>query len=339
MAMQDEDVVQDSQGMGEADPWAAAFAAFDAMHAKGGKEVADVGADDDARNADGGRREADTDTGAAGIDRSAGAPDVPAGDQPVPEAVDGGPAHDVGEAGFADGIPQDDLLGVSDDEVESFREQLVEDVRDRATRTIAEKFLSNPKIRSKNGKLGATIDDSDICKRDSDGVPRFYNPDTGREFSGDNPRRQAQEWVDDYNRELAEVFNEQAHAEATKLAGEVEPQVKVLEFASTYDSLDPIRKGMFDDVIEDYEIHDENGDVIGYKCDLDAALATVNRQVERIQSWAKANAPKENKVQSRPAMDMPSHGAGPEDARPSFKNLAEAMEWEQDRILANRKKQ
>ena len=196
-------------------------------------------------------------------------------------------------------------------------------------------------IRHTNGKLGASLNDKDICKRDEDGVPRFYNPDTGREFTGDNPRRQAQEWVDDYNRELADAFNKACQNYEDKLMEAEEPRVRVLEFASTYDGLDPIRRSMFDNIVEDYEIRDGNGEIIGYSCDLDKALAVVNRQVAAIQSYSKAHAPAAGEqAASGPALDMKSSNGAMDNngGKPQFKSLAEAMEYQQNKLLDDMRK-
>lgn len=190
-------------------------------------------------------------------------------------------------------------------------------------------------IRNTNGKLGATIDDEDICKRDSDGIPRFFNPDTGREFTGDNPRRQAQEWVEDYNKELAEVFDKVCNDVASKMMEEEAVSLQVIEFASKYDALDPVRRGMLESIIEDYEVTDDKGDLVGYSIDLDKALAIVERQVGMIRGYASQHASKPESTS--PALDMPSHaGQGPA-GKPKFNNLAEAMEWEQDQLLSKMK--
>lgn len=174
-------------------------------------------------------------------------------------------------------------------------------------------------------------------KRDEDGVPRFYNPDTGREFTGDNPRRQANEWCDDYNRELAQIYNRACQERINTIMKDSEPQLRVIEFADTYNNLDPIRQAMFDSIVEDYEVTGSNGKVIGYSCDLDKALAAVERQVAKIQAHARTNqtSQTEKPKPSGPALDMKNSansGSGQTDqAKP--KSLAEAMEFSQNKQL------
>jgi len=200
-------------------------------------------------------------------------------------------------------------------------------------------------VMNQNGRLGATLDDPSICKRDSDGVPHFYNPETGQEFRGDNPRRQAQEWADDYNRELARAFNNACEEYEKHLRQEAEPKLAVMKFKSKYDKLDDIRKGMFDNVIEDYEVKDSNGDVIGYSCDLDKALALVDKQISMIQNYAKAHAPQQEQQDQQvqqntgPALDMKtSSGAVNGGESAPINSLAAAMERLQDEQLEKLRK-
>ena len=98
-----------------------------------------------------------------------------------------------------------------------------------------------------------------------------------------------------------------------------------------------IRKGMFDNVIEDYEIHDNTGKLVGYSCDLDKALALVERQITMIQNYAKQHQPQPSQQQQTahgPALDMKtSSGAVQTGDRPAPKSLAEAMERLQDAEL------
>lgn len=194
---------------------------------------------------------------------------------------------------------------------------------------MAEEFARRG-IRHTDGRLGATIYDKDIYKKEDDGTVRFFNPETGREFNGDNPRRQAQEWCDDYNREVGAAYNKAVKSYVERLEKESSAPMAVLEFAPKYGRLDPIRRSMLDAVIEDYEIVDDDGDVVGYSCDLDKALASVERQVAAIQGYAKANP----KAPTGPETDMKaSRAASTSGERPEFKSLAEAMEWQQNREL------
>lgn len=336
----------------EIDSWAAAFAALDKKNesdSQADPASSDTGANGESGSNDdasqsgseqtNGSEDTSTMQSAEGTDGNANASGSETGDGVSDQGSAGGLGDPAGESGEQAGESSSDLLGITEEDIQEYRDGLTEDVRDRAISTMAQEFIKRG-IRNTNGKLGATIDDDDICKRDSDGVPHFYNPDTGREFTGDNPRRQAQEWCDDYNKELATTFNQACEQYSNQLMEQEAPQIAVLEFASTYDSLDPIRKKMFESIIEDYEIKDDGGDVVGYSVDLNKALGAVNRQVEAIQAYSKANAPAsteepDNKP-SGPALDMKnsSTSATKPEGKPKFNSVAEAMEWQQDQLLA-----
>lgn len=315
------------------DPWVAAFASLEHK----GKEGAE--ADTGTGNPDGDGNDADAkqvdgqDAPAAADGNGDGASDQSGELDPHPGA-DGEEDPGKPESVF-DGIE------VSEDTLKKFEEDLATGIRDRAIKEVAEEFVKRG-VRNTNGVLGATLDDSDICKRDSDGVPRFYNPETGREFTGDNPRRQAQEWVDDYNRELARVFDNTCEQYESHLKEESAPQLAVMRFAPTYEKLDGIRRGMLDNIIQDYEVKDDAGKVVGYSCDLDKALAQVDRQIAMIQEYAKAHQqqPQQGSQQAQtPALDMKtSSGAVPSGDQAPPSSLAEAMERLQDAQLSTMKK-
>ena len=267
------------------------------------------------------------------------------GDKPEPQGEPGGLDPNAGNAAQKNGNAFDGVQGVSEDDIKKYKDDLSEKLRDQATREVAQEFIKRG-IRNTRGVLGATLDDPDICKRDADGVPHFFNPETGAEFRGDNPRRQAQEWVDDYNKELARVFNEACEQYEKELAKDSTPALAVVEFAPTYEKLDPIRKGMLDNVIQDYEVKDSDGKVVGYSCDLNKALALVERQITMIQSYAKEQAqqkpteqPQAGQADKGPALDMKtSSGAIPSTTDAPPQSLAEAMERQQDLLLSQLKK-
>lgn len=313
------------------DPWAAAFAALvkdgedDPGAAAPSGEPGGDGAGDDGRDA-------------GGADGGEGPAEAEAGDGQVHEGLPGGPGD---TAGADSGSDEDlDWIGVdlSEDEIKQQRESFLEDIKQRTISDVAAAYIRKG-ARNTNGKLGATINDPDVCKRDSDGVPRFYNPETGREFTGDNPRRQAQEWVDDYNRELADAFNRTCADYSKKLMDSEGGRLAIIEFAPKYKKLDPVRRSMFESIIEDYEVTDDDGNIVAYSCDLDKALAAVNRQVRVIQERFSAQQPQQKQEPSGPALDTPNAAAAQQQGggKPQFKSLAEAMEWEQDQLLAKRR--
>jgi hypothetical protein len=112
-----------------------------------------------------------------------------------------------------------------------------------------------------------------------------------------------------------------------------------MKFAPKYEKLDDIRRGMFDNIIEDYEVKDKEGKVIGYTVDLDKTLALVERQISMIQSYAKSHQPQQKQQPSGPALDMKtSSGAVPSGEQAPPTSLAEAMERLQDAQLSKTKR-
>ena len=330
--IQEQNETQDNQT--EIDSWEAAFAALEPKS----EETAETDSDNGNGNPDG-------DTSNAG-DKEVSNEDEDKHSEPD-ETSAGGLDSDTGDKNEESGNAFSNYFGITEQDIEQHQSKFNERIRNQAINEIAAEFMKRDEVRKNNGSLGASINDPDICQRDEDGVPRFYNPDTGREFTGDNPRRQAQEWVDDYNRELARIFNSACAKYEEHLSEQGKPEMAVLKFARTYENLDPIRRGMLDNILEDYEIKDSANNVIGYSCDLDKALAVVDRQINMIQSYAKnhnenKSAQNESQIADNkkgPALDMKtSSGAIPSGDRPEPKSLAEAMERIQDEQLSKLKK-
>lgn len=337
MDTNNEEQIQDQTSSTEVDPWIAAFAALDKKDESNSQENGERDSSSEIRS--GNINEANE--GNVSLGSSAGADgNQNSGTDETSNGINndgstGEPSIDSGENAQQSTGAEEDLLGVSEQDIKSYEDELLESVRDRAVNEMAKEFVKRG-IRNTNGRLGATIDDSDICKRDKDGIPHFYNPDTGKEFTGDNPRRQAQEWCEDYNKDLASSFNTACERYVDKLMEQEKPRIETLKFAPIYDKLDPIRQTMFDSIVEDYEITDSDGDVIGYSCDLNKALAAVNRQVGKIQEYSKLHY---STPSSTPALDMKASGSGTAvntDRKPT--SLADALLIQQEKILNERKK-
>lgn len=320
--------IENQESAPEIDSWEAAFAALEPKSEKDPETDSSDTGDGDSNSQESDEQE------------------VPSSDENNDgnsnEADNRGLDLDAGEDREESGNAFANRKGITEEQIKQYKTESSERIRNQAIDEIAKEFMKRDEVRKNNGTLGATINDPDICKRDEDGVPRFYNPDTGREFTGDNPRRQAQEWVDDYNAELARVFNNACGKYERYLADQNAPRLAVLEFAPKYEALDPIRKGMLDNVLEDYELKDGSGKVFGYSCDLDKALALVERQVEMIQSYAKQRKTESKTIDDKPkepALDMKtSSGAVPSGGGAAPKSLAEAMERLQDEQLSKLKK-
>lgn len=316
---------ENQEDLNNIDPWAAAFASLDQAATQDPEPTSDP----EGENGNSGSTTSD-DEGA-----NPAAPESEHSSETQDNA--GGP----GDPGTADGDQDagtlEDLFRFSEEEINEYKDNLERNVQAQTLADVSAAYIKKG-ARHTNGKLGASINDIDICKRDSDGVPRFYNPETGREFTGDNPRRQAQEWVDDYNKQLADSFNQTCQDYSQRLLKEQGVGLAVIEFAPTYEKLDPVRKAMFEAVIEDYEIRDNDNDIIGYSCDLNKALAAVNRQIKVMQSRFQKSEEQSKPAPSGPALDpKTTPSTANEDKVPQFKSLAEAMEYQQNQMLKKMK--
>lgn len=310
------------------DSWEAAFAALEQRNKK---EPEETPAD----------RDGQPDAGESGQAEGTSGSDA----EPVAEGqsddaqLDG---TDVGGSSVADGAAGETVseFDYSAEEVNETISSIESSIEDQAVSDVANAMKASGKIRvTRDGKLGASINDPDIYTKDEDGVPTYINPETGRPFTGDNPRAQAKQWVDDYNAELEQAFNKIAKQRIDELKKENEPIVRTLKFAETYKKLNDIQRDMLDSLIEDYEVKDEDGNAIGYSCDLDKALAQVNRQIAKLTERGKALHPKQEKPAStEPALDMPQSTGSSENKPPQFKSLAEAMSWSQDQMLKKGRK-
>lgn len=310
------------------DPWAAAFAALEQKDQETSAPASDDGG---AAGEDGQRGPAEADGGSA----AEAVPDDNSGDAPVGNGDAVGDGATAGEDGGSDGQPS-----YSDEEVEASIKDIEDKVQNQAINDVAQAMKQSGKIRvTRDGKLGASINDPDIYTKDEDGVVTYVNPETGRPFSGDNPRAQAKQWVEDYNKELEQAFNKIAEQRVAELKKEQEPVIRTLKFAKTYEGLNDVQRDMLDSIIEDYEVKDKDGNAIGYSCDLDKALAQVNRQIAKLTSRGQSMHSAQPKPEpTSPAVDMPQSTTSGENKPPEFKNLAEAMSWQQDQLLKKRGK-
>ena len=241
----------------------------------------------------------------------------------------------------ADVTPEDNVSdSVSDinvyntEEADAYETDVIKGVREQVINEILKSFVDNGEKRQSNGMLGRSVNDPEIRKVDSDGTVSYFNPETGRRFNGDNPRRQAQEWCDDYNRELADKFNSMCSKREAELMGEYRPRIETLKFKPVYEALDPVRQQMFDNAIQDYEIKDSDGDVIGYSCNLQGMLNMVNRQVAAIQRYASS----QRGEPTSPSLDMKGTSGANAPKKRVPTSLAEAFEMQQDEILDNLRK-
>ena len=316
---------ENQEDLDNIDPWAAAFASLDQATTQDPEPASDPQGENG-------------NTGSTSSNDEGSNPAAPKSEHSLETQDNAGGPSDLGATDSdQDAGALEDLFRFSEEEISEYKDNLERNVQAQTLADVSAAYIKKG-ARHTNGKLGASINDADICKRDSDGVPRFYNPETGREFTGDNPRRQAQEWVDDYNKQLADSFNQTCQDYSQRLLKEQGVGLAVIEFAPTYEKLDPVRKAMFEAVIEDYEIRDNDNDIIGYSCDLNKALAAVNRQIKVMQTRFQKSGEQSKPASSGPALDpKTTPSSADEDKTPQFKSLAEAMEYQQNQILKKMK--
>lgn len=312
--MTDELEVMENQE--ETDPWAAAFAALE--QATGGSP--EPSGDGEDAKPDDGKQQPDPEPGAE-LEAD--------GDNQRLDSIEQLPAaEDSPEPGEAAPAPAPEV----DEAIRDYQGQ----ARQAAIDTVVEAYKKQGVRCTPDGKLGASLNDPDIAKKDADGTIRYYNPETGREFTGPNPRKDAREWCDEYNKELADQFNAACAKVEQQKMKEYEPAINVLKFAPKYDALDDMRRGLLDDILEDYEIKDKDGSLIGYSCDLDAALRAVDRQVARIKSYA----PAEPKPATGPEVDMKkgsAKGNSDPEKKPKIESIADALGYLQDQEIEKAK--
>lgn len=151
----------------------------------------------------------------------------------------------------------------------------------------------------------------DLYRRDDSGNVTFVNPDDrNRPFSS---RMEAQQWIDSMNKEIDSEMRKRSIEISKNIQKAAAPALRLLKFAPTYDAMPDATKRMFDDLIEDYEVKNGKGQVVGYSCDLDKMAAKAERIAAKY-SYTSQRAGSSGKVrksgpQKSPALDARSHGS------------------------------
>ena len=152
---------------------------------------------------------------------------------------------------------------------------------------------------------------NDIYERMQDGRVVYRNPDDpSRPFAN---RMEAQQWIDSFNKQVQEELIRTATEIRDKNAKAVMPALKLLQFAPIYDAMDPKVKEVFDDLIEDYEMKNRAGKVVGYNCDLNRMAQKAERLASKYTHTSRKTG-SSGKVgksgpQKSPALDARSHGS------------------------------
>lgn len=182
------------------------------------------------------------------------------------------------------------------------------------------------------------ISAEDLVERDErTGRIRFVSPDDSEKdrvayFAS---RSQAQEYVDVINRQIDEKAKAYAKQQQQELIKQNAPVFELYRFAPKLKTMSELEINLMDDIIKPYEVYNNNGEVVGYNCNLDAAASQAKYQVQQLikrygnQIQQQANQGEEKPV-SRPQVDAKSHGTsggslGSTDDYEDITDLSQAM--------------
>lgn len=174
---------------------------------------------------------------------------------------------------------------------------------------------------------------NDIYERTQDGRVVYRNPDDpNRPFSS---RMEAQQWIDSFNSQVKQELQRVALNIRNENLKGIAPSIRLLQFAPVYDEMSDAVREIFDDLIEDYEVRNNRGEVVGYSCDLNRAAAKAERLASKYNRNShgpkKSATVKKSGPQKSPAVDIRSRGSAagskpdrePETLGEAFKILRE----------------
>lgn len=254
-------------------------------------------------------------------------------DEAVEDPGDGSEADEQDDGEEPGG---DEDVDAADDDIEYPADGGSADVPEPADYDNAERAIVTQLQRSsmaqareqfrKNGIREFTM--NDLYERSQDGRVIYHNPDDpNRPFSN---RIEAQQWIDSFNGQVKQELQRVASEIMENDAKAAMPAIRLLRFAPTYDAMDAKTREIFDDLIEDYELKNRKGAVIGYNCDLERMAARAQKMATKYNTTPRKSGGsatmKKKGPQKQPSMDIRSHGSGSSkkaDREPS--TLGEAM--------------
>lgn len=182
---------------------------------------------------------------------------------------------------------------------------------------------------------------NDLYQRDqSTGRVTYINPDdSSRPFSS---RMEAQQWIDSFNSQLRQEIQTRARAVSRELSQQMAPARRLLAFAPTFDAMDAQTREVFDDLVEGFEVRNQQGEVVGYTCDLNRMAERARRMAEKYgrKGGGSAGATRREE-QRKPAEDLRSHGSAAarrKDPNREPRDLNEAFEIMRERRRAGSQK-
>ena len=228
----------------------------------------------------------------------------------------------------ADGGPGDGYAGA---DYQALQDQLTAEVNRAAMQQAVAEY-------QRDGIRPITM--NDLYQRDqSTGRVTYINPDdSSRPFSS---RMEAQQWIDSFNSQLRQEIQTRARAVSRELSQQMAPARRLLAFAPTFDAMDAQTREVFDDLVEGFEVRNQQGDVVGYTCDLNRMAERARRMAEKYGRKGGGTGAIRREEQRKPAEDLRSHGSAAarrKDPNREPRDLNEAFEIMRERRRAGSQK-
>ncbi len=219
---------------------------------------------------------------------------------------------DVPDAGYTDTGRY--ATGYTQDDYNNAIKSLTKNVQDAA------KYYANESFKQQG--IG-TFSLNELYQASQDGVVTFINPDNpNKPFES---RAQAQEWVDAWNRQVANEYNTTVARYEQELIKEQLPSLQLIAFAPQMEKMDDITSDIFNELLEDHEVYDSNGDIVGYNVDLAATAKRASNMAKNFTTKYESSKARAN-VQT-PAVDIKSSSSGQgSNLSKEPKTLGEAMQ-------------
>ena len=222
------------------------------------------------------------------------------------------------------GEPGNEFLDITGISTEDYAREMSDRIYKVAQREVKAQF-------AKDNKRHITA--MDLRQIDDKGNVTYYNPDNPSQPFRDNQYRnalsQAREWADNYNARVDADYNQTLNKRMGELAQAVKPSIDFMRFSNdVLPYLSDAEVQCLDMLVERYEIKDQQGNVIGYKCNLYEEAALAKRMAAQYSSQQAPTQQAQNvQPQTQPAVDMntASSTANAASIQKEPKNINEAM--------------
>lgn len=242
---------------------------------------------------------------------------------------------DAGGSPVDSGVAEESV-GEIDDEPQYDYQQIGRSYLQSAQRLAID--AANQKFRNEGIKK---VSINDLYERDDRGRVSFTNPDDpDHPFSS---RAEAQQWCDSFNNQIDQEWRRTAYEFQGQYAKEIQPVLRLMEFAPNYDTMSKQEQNVFDKIVNEYVIKDSYGMAIGYSCDLNQAMQMAKNIASDFSSPDQAQSTSSGQQGQAlqgggPALDaQTSTSTNPQNDAKGPKTLAEAIKMVQDNKKESRK--